>query len=96
MLAKAIYDHGTLRFVSPLHLKSERMELEVVIPDDQIAPKRPASDRLSSDLQALAKEDSLLAEVWTILGDIGAYVDSPPLTARQSERLTAVQPREDW
>ena len=36
MQVEAIYDHGKLKFISPVRLKAERLKVLVTVPDDEI------------------------------------------------------------
>lgn len=97
MQIEAIYEQGKLEFISPVKLKSGRVRVKVVIPDEEVE-EGPSADAQSYELPEDLKQQS--REILNRLAQIRNAPlppedNLPELTEKQQERIEAFALREE-
>lgn len=97
MQIDAIYDQGRLEFISPVRLKSGRIGVQLVVPDEKVE-QVPSTDAKSYELPDELKQQSRktlnrLAEIRN--APLPDENELPELTEKQQQRIEAFALREE-
>ncbi len=91
MQIEAIYDHGRLEFVRPVHFKHDRVRLVIEVPDGEVATS-PEQHELPEELWA--QSQAMLDKLEAIRSaPFPLESDMPELTPEQLERIEAFELR---
>jgi predicted DNA-binding antitoxin AbrB/MazE fold protein len=92
MQVEAIYDHGKLKFISPVRLKAERLKVLVTVPDDEIE----IDTAYNIPQEVIDRAKALLARMKDIKNaPLPPDEDLPELTEKQRGRIEAFSLRDE-
>jgi predicted DNA-binding antitoxin AbrB/MazE fold protein len=92
MQVEAIYDHGKLKFISPVRLKVERLKVLVTVPDDEIE----IDTAYNIPQEVIDRAKALLARMEDIKNaPLPPDEDLPELTEKQRGRIEAFSLRDE-
>ena len=97
MQVDAIYDQGKLEFISSVKLRSGRIRVQVVIPDEEVE-EDPSSEAYSYELPEGLKQQAgeMLSRLARIRNaPLPPEDELPELTHKQEERMQAFALREE-
>ncbi len=90
MQIEAIYDQGNLEFISPVKLKSGRVRVKVVIPDEEVE-ESPSPDaqsyELSEDLRLQARE--MLVRLRNVRENALREANQREISQKEKDRMEA-------
>jgi len=92
MQLEAIYDHGKLHFISPVHLRHERIKVVVDVPDEEVKETTPYD--LPPEVTKMAEEMERKTDE-ILNAPFSPDEELPELTEKQLDRIVAFELRED-
>lgn len=104
MQINALIDHGQVKLLEPLQLKHEKVNIQLIIPDNEIVQSSESVENKKEKVKDTSNEYAELSpQIQQMMNDIDVILnqpiddsDIPELTEEQQQRIDAFSYREEF